>query len=986
MVSRITVGIVTFICVALAASAFTNIAFLWMAAEVVDSLAKNGMEGEATPLYHPADGNENWQLVMSESIAYLAGWQQGANPMAYAIRAAYLWQNGEQYHYDAAQDPPLCWVLGPAEGEGETPTEGEVEGEGEGEALEVDLMVFGQRIFLDTNENGVFDPESDTETEAIAFDPGTLVFNVFEIINIGSATAPSFSAIWHVNDVVSHEEAVDPLSPGAMTTLTLARPVEQGRNAIGVMVSSEADPHTENNAGLHSYLGVSEEASLNPGALIAGVDKGGIVVLEDDGETILLQSTLVPEPGMVVLNAALDGRLVRLTSVTPEGIHYRCATEPVGLAQFVDEGSVVFSVEIPEEHFKGLDRVTYDKGSVGISLGGVTLSTAGGDAGCSLTLTEGSVTFTPTYDFALNFKLLQGLTYARIAARGTLDLNYEWEAAASAAGSYTVAVDLSEFYPALRIPSYPFSFVVPLPPPLPPLPVQGKVKFRLKAGYKRSFSQAMTVQTGFDYHPWARIGAEFDNGRWTNLNCIDLTDFNPHLPVVSHEGAASMQLFIKPEVFIELYTVGGPTFGPIPYGEVGYASPPPSGGCPFHVALGLDAEFGVAMNILDIEKLSFSYNLPRYSLLRKEWPLGCGTPMLTVEPLAPTAGPAGGSAQLTVSNSGDGDLYWSAEVTSSGGWLQITLGDSGINEGTISYSVAPNTTPSQRKGIIRVAAQGMCDGSPRYVTVTQSAQSQLGQTITILLPGGVPLELVRIPAGSFQMGSPNTERSRDSDEGPVQTVTINDDFYMGKYEVTQAQWLAVMESWPSTAPSSSYGVGDNYPAYYVSWNDAQNFIGALNAHITNTGQGPATVRLPSEAEWEYACRAGTQTRFYFGDSLSVGDYCEDDGIRSQYMWYCGNNDPYGSKPVGGKLPNAFGLHDMSGNVWEWCQDWYHSSYTGAPADGSAWESPTGSYRVFRGGSWLSYAGYCRSANRGGYSPGARSISLGFRLAALPAVR
>ncbi len=250
---------------------------------------------------------------------------------------------------------------------------------------------------------------------------------------------------------------------------------------------------------------------------------------------------------------------------------------------------------------------------------------------------------------------------------------------------------------------------------------------------------------------------------------------------------------------------------------------------------------------------------------------------------------------------------------------------------------------------------------------------------TILLPGNVPLELVRIPAGSFQMGSPDTERSRLDREGLVHTVTIGYDFYMGKYEVTQAQWLAVMGSWPGTAPSSSYGVGDDYPAYYVSWTDAQNFITAVNTHITNTGQGPATVRLPSEAEWEYACRAGTQMRFYFGDSLSVGDDCEDDGIRSQYMWYCGNNSPYESKPVGGKLPNAFGLYDMSGNVWEWCQDWYHSSYTGAPADGSAWESPTGSYRVRRGGRWDGGAQRCRSAFRDFYWPGYRGYFIGFRL-------
>ena len=257
-----------------------------------------------------------------------------------------------------------------------------------------------------------------------------------------------------------------------------------------------------------------------------------------------------------------------------------------------------------------------------------------------------------------------------------------------------------------------------------------------------------------------------------------------------------------------------------------------------------------------------------------------------------------------------------------------------------------------------------------------------GETETILLPGNVPLELVRIPAGSFQMGSPDTERRRDAAEGPVHLVTITYDFYMGKYEVTQAQWLAVMGSWPGPAPSSGYGLGDNYPAYYISWGDAQNFITALNNHITATSQGPATLRLPSEAEWEYACRAGTQTRFYFGDSLGVADNCADDGIRSLYMWYCGNNSPNGTKPVGGKLPNAFGLYDMSGNINEWCQDWWHSDYTGAPADGSAWGPSTFSNVVSRGGDRTSYAMYCRSAYRYCGLLSYRCDYVGFRLASV----
>jgi len=218
----------------------------------------------------------------------------------------------------------------------------------------------------------------------------------------------------------------------------------------------------------------------------------------------------------------------------------------------------------------------------------------------------------------------------------------------------------------------------------------------------------------------------------------------------------------------------------------------------------------------------------------------------------------------------------------------------------------------------------------------------------------------------------------------VHTVTIGYAFYMGKYEVTQKQWQAVM----GTNPASGHGIGDNYPVYYVSWNDCQSFITALNTHITNTGQGPATFRLPSEAEWEYACRAGTQTRFFFGDSLSVGDWGEDGpagtlpGNRSDYMWYSFNcyTPTDGSKQVGTKLPNQFGLYDMSGNLWEWCQDWWHSDYTGAPTNGSAWESPTGSHRIVRGGHWGPYTRYCRSACRDfGLDPVYWGDYLGFRL-------
>jgi len=304
----------------------------------------------------------------------------------------------------------------------------------------------------------------------------------------------------------------------------------------------------------------------------------------------------------------------------------------------------------------------------------------------------------------------------------------------------------------------------------------------------------------------------------------------------------------------------------------------------------------------------------------------------------------------------------------------------------LSAASRAHTLPAGPDGYRTVRVQYL-DGAGNYSAVFKDyIRLDDPNAETILLPGNVPLELVRIPAGSFQMGSPDTERSREPNEGPSHTVTIGYDFHMGKYEVTQEQWLAVMGANPG-GYAWDYGAGPDYPAYNVSWEDAQAFIAAVNAHILETGQGPVTLRLPSESEWEYACRAGTQTRFDFGDSLNVGDLCEDDGVRSQHMWYCGNSAGYGepgwgSAPVGGKLPNLFGLHDMHGNLYEWCEDCCHEDYTNAPADGSAWVDSLEAPRIIRGGYWNYNAENCRSAYRGGYGASIRLYYAGFRLAAV----
>ncbi len=262
--------------------------------------------------------------------------------------------------------------------------------------------------------------------------------------------------------------------------------------------------------------------------------------------------------------------------------------------------------------------------------------------------------------------------------------------------------------------------------------------------------------------------------------------------------------------------------------------------------------------------------------------------------------------------------------------------------------------------------------------------------IEVSLPGlpegAYPMRLVRIPSGTFQMGSPDTERGRWEDyEGPVHQVTLGYDFYLGETEVTQAQWKAMMGTNPVIDLGfTQYGVGNDYPVYYVAWEEitqANGFLAKLNA----LGQG--TFRLPSEAEWEYACRAGTTTRFYYGDSLDCEDADQDcaagtlPGNRSNYMWYNFNyNTPTkGSKPVGGKLPNAFGLYDMHGNIWEWCQDYWHHNYVGAPTDGSAWVLPTYFVCVRRGGDWDSDTWACRSARREAEMPVGHSHEMGVRV-------
>jgi len=266
------------------------------------------------------------------------------------------------------------------------------------------------------------------------------------------------------------------------------------------------------------------------------------------------------------------------------------------------------------------------------------------------------------------------------------------------------------------------------------------------------------------------------------------------------------------------------------------------------------------------------------------------------------------------------------------------------------------------------------------LAVVTTAAGGGGPEITVMLPGNVPLVLVRIPAGPFVMGSPSGERNRGDDE-TQHRVTLTRDYYIGKYEVTHAQWQAVMGS----NPSYFRGCGGDCPVEQVSWIDiteAGGFLAKLNRHLSSTGQpGAGQVRLPTEAEWERAARGGTTTRFSYGDVLDCDDFCKPCATHEQHMRWCGNNTPARPAQVGSKQLNPYGLYDVHGNVIEWVQDWY------GPYSSSAQKDPKGPWkgsdRIIRGGRSDSPAQNCRSAYRGIKSPDTRDAHTGLRLAWSP---
>jgi len=237
--------------------------------------------------------------------------------------------------------------------------------------------------------------------------------------------------------------------------------------------------------------------------------------------------------------------------------------------------------------------------------------------------------------------------------------------------------------------------------------------------------------------------------------------------------------------------------------------------------------------------------------------------------------------------------------------------------------------------------------------------------LAVDLGGGVKLEMVLIPAGEFLMGSPDADNAVTGYARPQHRVRITVPFYLGKYQVTQEQWRAVMRRNPSYVHASKH------PVEQVSWQDCQQFLDKLNLR---QGNPAGKFLLPTEAQWEYACRAGSTTNYCCGG---------DETRLEEYGWYDVNSGRR-THPVGQKKANAFGLYDMHGNVWEWCADWYDEGYYAkSPADDPRGPA-TGLARVRRGGSAYGPAKNCRSSNRNYLVPRESDLDLGFRVSCVPA--
>jgi formylglycine-generating enzyme required for sulfatase activity len=601
-----------------------------------------------------------------------------------------------------------------------------------------------------------------------------------------------------------------------------------------------------------------------------------------------------------------DGLLRKITARNVQGDELILTTEPARLTEAVQKGAV-----------SGSFALSLADTATGVRQKGLSVTRVTEDA-FTLAFTDyepapgievtGALSFQPRLDFEIVIDdwIVESFNIT-LSAVSTTDLSFR----AGIAGQITGRAKLQQ---------WPLN---PITVPIGPLWVVVFPTLSIQVGVDGTIIAEITA--GIEATQTATAGASYETGIWTPIQELEqsFSFTSPLDPTI--EG--NLKLFIGPRLDLRLF--GTPFF--VAYAELnGYArvNVAPLNDPYWALYAGVEANVGIISSLFNPEFI----NLEGATIFEHETLLEAGF-KLTVTP-------------ETLAGVVDTDYAFTTHHQNRPTQPEYTWD---FGDGTPQVAITIDTTATHAFSV-----PGVYDVS---VTLTdtesgkEKGQASVVATIasadTVVDAG---IDFVLVPAGSFQMGSTNG----NSSELPVHEVVISEAFELGRYEVTQAEWESVMGSNPS-----SFTGDDTRPVESVSWDDVQLYIEALNAQ--NDG---FVYRLPTEAEWEYACRAGT-----------TGDYAGD---LDAMAWYSSNSGSQ-THPVGQKEPNAWGLYDMHGNVWEWVQDRYSSSYYSV-SPGTDPPGPTsGSYRVHRGGAWYSSAIRCRSAYRGGDSPGDRHSGLGFRL-------
>ena len=575
-----------------------------------------------------------------------------------------------------------------------------------------------------------------------------------------------------------------------------------------------------------------------------------------------------------------------------------------------------------------------------------------------------------TLHLAANF---QGLKLTALQAQLTGTVNYELDVHALA----TAPKDLDGSFPLITPIHKPYATSIG------GVPVWVDVVLQVNAGYTANVSASAEITTGIGGAKTISVGKKWDASSGSQDICdnppVDMTFLSPTWQI---QGSGDLRAYLQPKVSVLIYSAVGVSADLEPYLELSGNAQlnPPQWDLGLYA--GLDSIIGMDLGVWDKslgELPSKTLNLiPEKTLWHTNGPPSQPTsPQIAVQPNSQTAS-LGSTVSFSVQAQGSAPLSYR--------WYKNSLP---LTEDTRITGSASST--------LQIANVQASDAASYTVLISNQAGSASSGSAVLTVPTPQPPSpsprMVWIPPGTFVMGSPESEALRWPDE-TQHTVTLTKGFYMGKYAVTQGEYLALMGSNPSyftTRDNNGNPISPdlNRPVETVSWDDATNYCAHLTQQEQSVGRLPAgwVYRLPTESEREYACRAGTTTAFNFGSGIRGGmanfyDYYEYDAAIGDIV-VASPAVPWlpRTTTVGSYAPNAWGLHDMHGNVWEWCRDLYGPYPTGSVVDPQGW--PTGSYRVFRGGCWGLNGRVCRSADRYYYNPSYRFSFVGFRVVLAP---